>query len=753
MRRLISYVILILAGVVLTAPNLMAQGESTVDTLRFGESYGLPGDTVEMILYLKNASLEVASWNLQYRFDTTVIKPIVETDGTNFYPTYELIGPMTDWVPFGAVGAGLNYFPESPLGPLVTGIFPGDPDQPVTASIGGPWQIMKVFFEIQEGVALNTETTVDLFSDFSTSGGIIITISDVTGLEIVEPTLVDGTVIVADTTGPVEPDAPVIDPITSPITVQQNETVNFTVRATDPEGLTVTLSALNLPTGATFPEVTGTGEVTGTFNWPSAQPGTWNVTFRAIDADNLTTQRSVQIIVQEILRDEIYVASSEELGTSGGIAGTPGVAVPIDLRDIQTIYGIQFDLQYDNTVCRVDSITPTERLAGFTIYDNIVEANVLRIVTFGTNNESVQPSEAGRTIMYVWMTVNTTALAGSYPLTILNAYESIDPDPGVGSIPLEYRDDGIFQVDALGDVNLHPPVDVADLVSLVGYIIGDWSLTERQFRAANVNADTEANVVDLVSILNYILGLSTQPNPTSSYAGPDAEVDIDLTDLIAGETGLMRINADLPADVGGAQMEITYDPQKVMLDAPQLAERSGEFYLRYSDKGDGRMVVLMHYKSNSAGTIPAGLGDILSVPVYAIDDVSETDGRGGIRLNKVVLSSSEGSEIPVKGYGPTLPTRFNLSQNYPNPFNPSTTITFEILASNNNPGGAEIDLVIYNILGQKVKTLTSGFYAPGEYSIVWDGTDDFGDKQASGVYFYSLISEDTRKTKKMVLTK
>ncbi len=753
MRRLIFFIILIVAGFILTAPNASAQGVSNIDTLKFGEAYGLPGDTVALKLYLKNESFEVASWNLQYRIDTNVIKPIVIVDGEDIYPIYELIGVMADWVPFAAIGAQMNYFPSSPLGALITGIFPGDPDQPVTAPTGGPWEIMEVYFEIQEGVALETETEIDLFSDFGTSGGIIITISDVTGLDIVEPTLVDGRIIVKDTTGPVEPDAPVIDPITSPINVQQGSTVNFNVRATDPEGASVTLTASNLPSGATFPEVSGTGEVTGTFNWPSAQPGTYTVTFRATDADNLTAQRSVQIIVQEILTDELYVGSTEDLGTKGGIPGTPGVAVPIELQDIQTIYGLQFDLEYDNGICEIDSITPTDRLAGFTIYENVLEAGLIRIVTFGTNNESVQAGSEGITIMNVWMTVKPTAIAGNYPLTILNAYESINPDPGAGSVPLEFRVDGVLQVDALGDVNLHPPVDVADLVSLVGYIIGDWTLSERQFRAANVNADTEANVVDLVSILNYILGISSEPNPVNSYSGPDAEVDYDLGDLFAGQTGMMRVNADLPSDVGGAQFEITYDPEKVELDAPELSEKASGFYLRYSNKGDGRMVVLMHYRSGSSGAIPAGLGDLISVPVYAIDDVSERDGKGGIRLNRIILSSPEGSEIPVKGQGPALPTRFNLAQNYPNPFNPRTTITFEILASNSNPGGTDIELVIYNILGRKVKTLASGFYAPGEYTVVWDGTDEFGDKQASGVYFYSLISEETRKTRKMLLTK
>lgn len=743
-----------LAGL-FTASDLKAQGTSPADTLTFLEAYGLPGDTVAVTVFLVNNSIDVASWNLQYRIDTSVIKPIVVEDNGDLYPTFELIGPMIDWVPFGAVGAELRYFPDNPLGPTVTGIFPGDPDIPVVAPQGGRYGIMKIFFEVQEGVALNTETTIDIFSDFSVSGGIIITISDPTGLEIIEPTLVDGTLIVKDTTITPDNQPPVIDPI-SPITAGQGDNVSFTVRATDPEGDGITLSSTNLPAGATFPQATGAGEVSQVFTWNNVPAGTYSVTFRAVDSESNTASRSVTINVQEIVTDNLYVNSTETLGVRGGIAGTTAVPVPIDLQDIRDVYGVQFDIEYMPTICRVDSVTATDRLPGFTVYENLnYDANKIRVVTFGVNNEVVQAGSSGRTILNIWTTINNNASPGFYPFKITEAWESITPDPNAGSIELEYDSLGLIAVDMLGDVNLHPPVDVADVVSLIGYIIGNWSLSDRQFRAANVNADTEANVVDMVAILNYILGMSANPAPFANYTGDSATIDIDYGDLYAGELSTMSINADLPSDVSGVQFEIKYDPEMVELDAPELSSRSHEFEMKYSNRGDGKMVVLMYYKSKSSGrTIPAGLGDLLSVPVRARGDVSSSSGSAPIELSRAILSSPEGATIPVKGFGNTpLPTRFSLDQNYPNPFNPRTTITFEILASPSNSGGQEIELVIYNILGQKVKTLLAGYYSPGEYTVEWDGSDESGTPQASGVYFYSLISEKARVTKKMVLQK
>jgi uncharacterized protein (TIGR02145 family) len=91
------------------------------------------------------------------------------------------------------------------------------------------------------------------------------------------------------------------------------------------------------------------------------------------------------------------------------------------------------------------------------------------------------------------------------------------------------------------------------------------------------------------------------------------------------------------------------------------------------------------------------------------------------------------------------PGTFNLMQNYPNPFNPSTVIEYELAKP------AHITIEIYNVLGQKIKTLFAGFQANGIGRIVWDATDDMGQGVPAGVYIYSLIQSGTRINKKMLL--
>ncbi|MFQ6114226.1 MAG: T9SS type A sorting domain-containing protein, partial [bacterium] len=80
----------------------------------------------------------------------------------------------------------------------------------------------------------------------------------------------------------------------------------------------------------------------------------------------------------------------------------------------------------------------------------------------------------------------------------------------------------------------------------------------------------------------------------------------------------------------------------------------------------------------------------------------------------------------------SLPEQFELCQNYPNPFNPQTTIEYQL------PHPGHIILRIFNLLGQEIKTLVDEGQTAGNYSVVWDGKDNFGKGVTSGVYFYQL---------------
>ncbi len=94
-----------------------------------------------------------------------------------------------------------------------------------------------------------------------------------------------------------------------------------------------------------------------------------------------------------------------------------------------------------------------------------------------------------------------------------------------------------------------------------------------------------------------------------------------------------------------------------------------------------------------------------------------------------------------------VPDIYNLSQNYPNPFNPSTTIHYQV------PEDGNLEIKIFNLFGQVVKTLVNEDQRGGHYFIQWDGTNDFGMPVASGVYWYIIQAQNFTNIKKMMFLK
>jgi hypothetical protein len=125
-----------------------------------------------------------------------------------------------------------------------------------------------------------------------------------------------------------------------------------------------------------------------------------------------------------------------------------------------------------------------------------------------------------------------------------------------------------------------------------------------------------------------------------------------------------------------------------------------------------------------------------SNPANTYSVTTELDGSYEIGGLNTLVGKSENVD----------PEPFQLFQNYPNPFNPNTTISFNL----NKVG--QVDLAIYNMLGQKVRTLVFDFYSStGPHSAVWDGLDDNGIHVGSGIYIYRLRSNGRIASKKMLM--
>ena len=101
----------------------------------------------------------------------------------------------------------------------------------------------------------------------------------------------------------------------------------------------------------------------------------------------------------------------------------------------------------------------------------------------------------------------------------------------------------------------------------------------------------------------------------------------------------------------------------------------------------------------------------------------------------------------VESDGFFIPNQFELFQNYPNPFNAETKIHFDL------PSSELVNLSVYNIMGQRVRTLLNEKKNAGRHTVSWDGKDEYNMSVGTGIYFYRISTNDFKYTRKALLLK
>ena len=138
-----------------------------------------------------------------------------------------------------------------------------------------------------------------------------------------------------------------------------------------------------------------------------------------------------------------------------------------------------------------------------------------------------------------------------------------------------------------------------------------------------------------------------------------------------------------------------------------------------------------------------GNGNSNSPKDYSYTDKNITGGsKFSYRLKQVDNNGNftYSDKVEVK----VVPNKFELFQNYPNPFNPSTTIKFSL------PADSRVAINIYNILGERITELINGDYKAGFYKVQFNSANL---SLASGIYFYTIESQNFKAVKKMILMK
>jgi len=146
-------------------------------------------------------------------------------------------------------------------------------------------------------------------------------------------------------------------------------------------------------------------------------------------------------------------------------------------------------------------------------------------------------------------------------------------------------------------------------------------------------------------------------------------------------------------------------------------------------------------------TIPGNFTNIFNNHITA-GKITANGGTGTV----VVTSESGMTILTASGTGVedisgTIPDKYELKQNYPNPFNPSTHIDFSL------PQKAHVTLSVYNVLGQRIKTIIDQPMIAGFHHVAWNGTNELGENVTNGIYFYRLSSDLGVQTMKMIFMK
>lgn len=284
-----------------------------------------------------------------------------------------------------------------------------------------------------------------------------------------------------------------------------------------------------------------------------------------------------------------------------------------------------------------------------------------------------------------------------------------------------------------GDIDMDgTPYTSADAVLLARALIFGapvvfWDL-EKQMLASDVNRDGRTFMLsDLIFLIQIMQGLLPRIwGPFHKLTPTSQSVDF----IVKRDSSKIMVSTASEASLSGALLVFKHNG---LIDSPELLY-NGKMQLMWSDH-NGELKILIW--SPNGDVIPSGETELFSFTC-----------SGEIALISVEAVDSEIRELKpniIQDNTNWQPSKFLLCQNYPNPFNPETEIKYS-LAKND-----KVKLVVYNVLGRKVRALVDEYQTAGNKSVHWDGKDESGNEVGSGIYFYQIQTGDFVQTKKMTL--
>lgn len=312
----------------------------------------------------------------------------------------------------------------------------------------------------------------------------------------------------------------------------------------------------------------------------------------------------------------------------------------------------------------------------------------------------------------------------------------------------------------VGDLNSDNRVGIDDyfaLIDVFGFQCGDdfyegfYDLNQEGGSYCRVDLDDYFNLIDLFGTQYSALGKVASVSHKEVGVNKEASIALNLDKSSTKDYIQVDVVAKGIQELSAYVLTITYDRDKLELievkDAGFLNRNGGVTPIVYTHKENGEVTIANTIRRATVKTASKGDG-ILATLRFKMsslrnDGVEVTEAR----LLDISRGNNYISVAKLDVSSAFLPKVYNLAQNYPNPFNPDTRINYDL------PKDGKVNLVVYNTLGQKVRTLVDGQVEAGYRYVVWDGRDAFGVSVASGVYFYRLKAGDFTAVKRMMLLK
>jgi hypothetical protein len=305
-------------------------------------------------------------------------------------------------------------------------------------------------------------------------------------------------------------------------------------------------------------------------------------------------------------------------------------------------------------------------------------------VFFSISGASLPPTDGAA--QFAVLTYELSSELESGDVVALHFTDVVCSSPAGTSIPAAGVDGSISSSSGtLGDVNGDGAINVQDIILIVNLIL-DGGHND----LADVNGDGSINVQDIILIVNMILDSRAQD---------------------ASEAEIIRTNNELilKADgfIGAVQMTLTHD---------------NNFALNLT-----KDAMVADYRTS---------GNTTTLVVVVPEDEVIFTHSGDFEIAELIVVNGS-NEIEV-----STPAVFSLGAAYPNPFNPSTSIALDISEAGN------VNVTVYNLMGQGVATLAEGYMQPGVYHLNWDAS-----QEVSGMYLVRAEAGGFISTQKLLLIK